>query len=63
MVNDQILDERDTEINQQAYQASKIKSKDADIDLRTTELSQTLKRKYNLDATANDSELVEKFIN
>ena len=63
MVNDQILDERDDEINQQAYQASRIRSKDADIDLRTTELSQTLKRKYNLDATANDAELVEKFIN
>jgi hypothetical protein len=63
MVNDQILDERDDEINQQAYQASSIKSKDADIDLRTTELSQTLKRKYNLDATANDAELVDDFIN
>lgn len=63
MVNDQILDERDDEINQQAYQAAGIKSKDADIDLRTTELSQTLKRKYNLDATVNDAELVDDFIN
>jgi hypothetical protein len=62
MVNNQILDERDDEINQQAYQAWKIKSKDANIDLRTTELSQALKRKYDLDATANDAELVEKFI-
>ena len=62
MVNDQILDERDDEINQQTYQAWKIKNKDADIDLRTTLLSQELKRKYNLDATYDDAELVEKFV-
>ena len=62
MVNDQILDERDGVINEQTYQAWRIKSKDADIDLRTTELSQTLKRKYNLDATYNDSKLVDEFI-
>lgn len=62
MVNDQILDERDDEINQQTYQAWKIKDKDADIDLRTTLLSQELKRKYNLDATYDDAKLVEKFV-
>ena len=62
MVNDQILDERDDEINQQTYQAWRINSKDADIDLRTTLLSQELKRKYNLDATYDDAKLVEKFV-
>lgn len=62
MVNDQILDERDGVINEQAYQAAKINTKDADVDLRTTELSQALKRKYNLNATANDAELVDDFI-
>jgi hypothetical protein len=40
MVNDQILDERDKEINEQSYQAATIKNKDANAQLRMTELSQ-----------------------
>ena len=63
MVNDQILDERDKEINEQSYQAATIKNKDANVQLRMTELSQWLKRKYNLDATVDDAELVNEFSN
>ena len=59
MVNDQTLDERDDEINQQSYQAAKINNKDADDKLRKTEFVQTLKRKYNLEATANDDEVFD----
>lgn len=62
MVNDQILDERDVEINEQSYKAANINTKDADTKLRATELSQALKRKYNLDAKANDEEIVDKYI-
>lgn len=62
MVNNQKLDERDKEINNQAYQAANIKSKDADVKLRVTELSQRLKRKYNLDASVNDEELFNDFV-
>ena len=61
MVNDQTLDERDDEINQQSYQAAKINNKDADDKLRKTEFVQTLKRKYNLEATANDDEVFDTF--
>jgi hypothetical protein len=61
MVNDQTLDERDDEINQQSYQAAKINNKEADDKLRKTEFVQTLKRKYNLEATANDDEVFDTF--
>lgn len=63
MVNSQILDERDKELNEQSYQAATIKNKDANVQLRMTELSQWLKRKYNLDATVDDAELVNEFSN
>ncbi len=62
MVNDQILDERDVEINEQSYKAANINTKDADTKLRATELSQALKRKYDLDAKANDEEIVDRYI-
>jgi hypothetical protein len=61
MVNDQILDERDDEINNQAYQVANINTKDADIKLKKTELSQSLKRKYDLNAKANDDEVFNAF--
>ena len=61
MVNDQTLDERDEEINQQSYQAAKINTKEADDKLRKTEFVQTLKRKYDLEATANDDEVFDTF--
>ena len=61
MVNDQILDERDDEINQQAYQAATLNSEWANEELRKTEVSQALKRKYNLDAKANDKDLFDDF--
>jgi len=61
MVNDQILDERDDEINQQAYQAATLNSEWANEELRKTELSQALKRKYNLDAKANDKDVFDDF--
>jgi hypothetical protein len=61
MVNDQTLDERDDEINQQSYQAAKINTKEADDKLRKTEFVQTLKRKYDLEATANDDEVFDTF--
>lgn len=61
MVNDQILDERDNEINQQSYQAATLNSEWANEELRKTELSQALKRKYNLDAKANDKDVFDDF--
>lgn len=61
MVNDQTLDERDEEINQQSYQAAKINTKEADEKLRKTEFVQTLKRKYDLEATANDDDVFNTF--
>ena len=61
MVNSQILDERDKELNEQSYQAAQIKNKEANVQLRTAELSQWLKRKYNLDATVDDNEIVKVF--
>ena len=61
MVNDQILDERDDEINQQSYQAATLNSEWANEELRKTELTQALKRKYNLDAKANDKDVFDDF--
>ena len=61
MVNDQILDERDDEINQQSYQAATLNSEWANEELRKTEVSQALKRKYNLDAKANDKDVFDDF--
>ena len=62
MVNNQILDERDKEINEQSYQAATLKNKDADAQLRMTTLSQKLKRAYDLDATADDAEVFNTFV-
>lgn len=61
MVNDQILDERDNVINQQSYQAATLNSEWANEELRKTELSQALKRKYNLNAKANDKDVFNDF--
>ena len=61
MVNDQILDERDDEINQQSYQAATLNSEWANEELRKTEISQALKRKYNLNAKANDKDVFDDF--
>lgn len=61
MVNDQILDERDDVINQQSYQAATLNSEWANEELRKTEISQALKRKYNLNAKANDKDVFDDF--
>ena len=47
LLNDQTLDERAKEINEQAYQAAEAKSPEANAQLRMTEFSQALKKKYN----------------
>ena len=61
MINNQILDERDDIINQQAYQAATINDPGANEELRKTEITQALKRKYNLNAKANDKDVFEDF--
>lgn len=61
MVNDQLLDERDNVINQQSYQAATLNSEWANEELRKTKLSQALKRKYNLNAKANDKDVFNDF--
>jgi hypothetical protein len=62
LLNDQTLDERAKEINEQAYQAAEAKSPEANAQLRMTEFSQALKKKYNLDATANDLDVFNTFV-
>ena len=62
LLNDQTLDERATEINKQAYQAAEAKSPEANAQLRMTEFSQALKKKYNLDATANDLDVFNTYV-
>ena len=62
IVNGDILNERATQINEQAYQAAELKNPEADAQLRMTEFSQALKRKYNLDATADDLEVFSTFV-
>lgn len=62
LLNDQTLNERAKEINEQAYQAAEIKNPQADAQLRMTEFSQALKKKYNLDATANDLDVFNTFV-
>ena len=60
--NNQLLDERAKLINEQAYHAAELDDEQADAQLRMTEFSQALKKKYNLDATANDLELFKDYI-
>lgn len=62
LLNDQTLDERATEINKQAYQAAEAKSPEANAQLRMTEFSQALKKKYKLDATANDLDVFNTYV-
>ena len=62
LLNDQTLEERAKEINEQAYKAAELKNPEADAQLRMTEFSQALKKKYNLDATANDLEVFNTFV-
>lgn len=62
LVNDQTLDERAKQINEQAYQAAELKNPQADAQLRMTEFSQALKKKYNLDATANDLDVFNTYV-
>lgn len=62
LVNDQTLNERAKQINEQAYQAAELKNPQADAQLRMTEFSQALKKKYNLDATANDLDVFNTFV-
>lgn len=61
MINSQLLDERDDELNQQAYYAANISTQESDIELKKAELTQTLKRKYNLNAKANDNEVFDEY--
>lgn len=63
LLNDQTLEERAKEINDQAFQAAELKNPQADAQLRMTEFSQALKKKYNLDATADDLEVFKTFVN
>lgn len=60
--NNQLLDERAKMINEQAYKAAELNNKEADAQVRMTEFSQALKRKYNLDATADDIEVFKDFV-
>ena len=62
LLNDQILDDRAKEINEQAYQAAEINDPQAYAQLRMTEFSQALKKKYNLDAKANDLDVFNTFV-
>ena len=62
LLNDQTLEERAKEINEQAYQAAELKNPEADAQLRMTEFSQALKKKYNLDATADDLDVFNTFV-
>ena len=62
LLNDQTLEERAKEINEQAYKAAELKNPEADAQLRMTEFSQALKKKYNLDATADDLEVFNTFV-
>lgn len=62
LVNDQILDDRAKEINEQAYQAAELNNPQAYAQLRMTEFSQALKKKYNLDAKANDLDVFNTFV-
>lgn len=62
LLNDQTLEERAKYINEQAYQAAELKNPEANAQLRMTEFSQALKKKYNLDATADDLEVFNTFV-
>lgn len=62
LLNDQKLEERAKFINEQAYQAAETNNPEANAQLRMTEFSQALKKKYNLDATANDLDVFNDFV-
>jgi hypothetical protein len=62
LLNDQTLDERDTYLNQQAYQAANLQSPEAYAQLRMTEVSQMAKKLWNLDATANDLDVFSDIV-
>lgn len=61
-INEQLLDKRADAINEQAYKAAEVKDEQADAQLRMTQFSQALKRKYKLDATANDLDVFSDFV-
>jgi hypothetical protein len=61
-INEQLLDKRADAINEQAYKAAEAKNEQADAQLRMTQFSQALKRKYKLDATANDYDVFSDFV-
>lgn len=61
-INEQLLDKRADAINEQALQAAELKNGQADAQLRMTQFSQALKRKYKLDATANDYDVFSDFV-
>lgn len=60
--NDNVLKERWKTLNEQAYQAAELNNSQANAQLRMSEFSQALKKKYNLDATANDLDVFNTFI-
>ncbi len=62
LLNDQTLDERDTYLNQQAYQAANLQSPEAYAQLRMSEASQKAKKLWNLDATANDFDVFSDIV-
>ena len=62
LVNDQTLKERDDVINRQAYEAAKANNKNSDAQLRMTEVVQLAKKKWGLQATANDQEVFDTMV-
>lgn len=54
LLNDQTLQERDTYLNEQAYQAANLQDPQAYAQYRMEDAVQKAKKLWNLDATAND---------
>ena len=62
LLNDQLLDERDNFINDQAYQAAQLQDGSANAQLRMTQASQKAKRQWNLRADANDLDVFTSIV-
>lgn len=62
LLNDQLLDERDNYINEQAYQAANLQDPNANAQLRMTQASQRAKRQWNLRADANDLDVFSDIV-
>lgn len=62
LINNQKLNDRDLELNQMAYKNATINNWLSNAEWRLTQFSQDLKKKYNLQADANDVELFTDFV-